>query len=64
MNATLDQLRTEGFEVRDEDVACLSPLAHEPINMLGHYACTLPEPIARGKLRPLRDPSQAAEEMA
>jgi TnpA family transposase len=64
MDATLDQLRTEGFEVRDEDVARLSPLAHEHINMLGRYAFTLPEPIARGELRPLRDPQQAAEEMA
>ena len=27
-----------GFDVRDEDVACLSPLWHEHINMLGRYA--------------------------
>jgi hypothetical protein len=44
MDAALDQLRAEGFNVRDEDVARLSPLGHEHINMLGRYAFTLPEP--------------------
>ena len=38
----------------DEDVARLSPLAHEHINMLGRYAFILPEPVARGELWPLR----------
>jgi TnpA family transposase len=62
MDAVLGQLRAEGFDVRDEDVARLSPLAHEHINMLGQYAFILPEPVARGELRPLRIPAQAAEE--
>ena len=56
MDAVLDQLRAEGHPVRDEDVARLSPLGFEHINMLGRYAFTLPEPAARGELRPLRDP--------
>ena len=34
MDAALNQLRADGFEVRDEDVARLSPLLHEQINML------------------------------
>lgn len=54
MDAALVQLRAEGFDVRDEDVARLSPLGHEHINMLGRYAFTLPEQVARGELRPLR----------
>jgi TnpA family transposase len=54
MDAALTQLRAEGFDVRDEDVARLSPLGHEHINMLGRYAFTLPEQVARGELRPLR----------
>jgi hypothetical protein len=37
MDAALQQLRREGFEVRDVDVARLSPLGHEHINMLGRY---------------------------
>jgi TnpA family transposase len=62
MDAALKQLRKKGFPVHDEDVARLSPLGHEHINMLGHYAFTLPEPVARGELRPLRNPDQASEE--
>ena len=61
MDAALAQLRAEGHEVRDEDVARLSPLGFEHINMLGRYAFTLPETVARGELRPLRDPSAADE---
>lgn len=64
MDAALDQLRVEGFDVRDEDVARLSPLAHEHINMLGRYAFTLPEPVARGELRPLRSPATLVDEDA
>ncbi len=59
MDAALDRLRAEGHEVRDEDVARLSPLGFEHVNMLGRYAFSLPEAVARGELRPLRDPSQA-----
>jgi TnpA family transposase len=54
MDAALAQLRAEGIDVRDDDVARLSPLGHEHINMLGRYAFTLPEQVARGELRPLR----------
>jgi Tn3 transposase DDE domain-containing protein len=60
MDAALDQLRAEGFDVRDEDVARLSPLGH--INMLGRYAFTLPEPVARGVLRPLRSPAALSDD--
>jgi hypothetical protein len=62
MNAVLNRLRTEGFDVRDEDVARLSPLGFDHINMLGRYAFILPEQIARGELRPLRDPSNTEDE--
>lgn len=64
MDAALDQLRGEGFDVRDEDVARLSPLTHEHINMLGRYAFTLPEPVARGELRPLRSPAVLSDDDA
>ena len=49
MDAALAQLRAEGIDVRDDDVARLSPLGHEHINMLGRYAFTLPEQVARGR---------------
>ena len=56
MDAALNQLRSEGFLVRDEDAARLSPLGHEHINVLGRYAFSLPEMVVRGELRPLRKP--------
>ena len=62
MDAVLAQLRIEGFDVRDADVARLSPLAHEHINMLGRYAFILPEPVARGELRPLRSPATLSDD--
>jgi TnpA family transposase len=37
-NAALEQLAREGFTIRDEDVARLSPLVFEHINLLGRYA--------------------------
>ena len=52
MDAALQQLRKEGFEVRDEDVARLSPLGHEHINMLGRYTFSLPDKIAREAATP------------
>jgi hypothetical protein len=62
MDAALTQLRAGGFDVRDEDVARLSPLGFDHINMLGRYAFILPDSIARGELRPLRDPQNIDEE--
>jgi hypothetical protein len=35
---------------------------HEQINMLGRYAFSLPDKIARGELRPLRNPNLVLED--
>jgi TnpA family transposase len=60
MDAALTQLRQEGYPVRDEEVARLSPFIHERhINLLGRYSFAVPEAVTRGELRPLRDPSDA-----
>lgn len=56
MAAALEQLRSEGYVVRPEDVARLSPLATHHINVLGRYAFLLAEQVARGGMRPLRGP--------
>jgi len=48
VDAALDQLRAEGFDVRSQDVARLLPLGFDHINMLGRYAFILPDGIARG----------------
>ena len=58
MQAALDQLRTEGYEVKPEDVARLSPLGFGHFNFLGRYSFNLSEPIAKGNLRPLINPDK------
>ncbi len=58
MQAVIDQLRAEGREVSDADVARLSPLIHEHINMLGRYSFDVPDAVARGELRELRRPTE------
>jgi len=57
MDVALAQMREAGLEVRDEDVARLSPLGYSHVNLLGRYHFILPDAIARGELRPLRDPA-------
>ena len=52
MQAILEQLRAENYPVLDEDVAHLSPLTYDHINMLGRYSFAVPESVARGELGP------------
>ncbi|MFJ9181379.1 Tn3 family transposase [Streptomyces sp. NPDC102360] len=54
IDAAVAQLRAEGHEIRDEDIARLSPLKHKNLNVLGRYSFTPSTPA--GGLRPLRDP--------
>ena len=56
MQAAVNQLRANGDSVNDADVARLSPLIYEHINMMGRYSFSMPEAVAKGELRPLRDP--------
>ena len=57
IEAALEQLQKEGFAIRDEDATLLSPLIHDHINLLGRYSFAMPDIVARGGLRPLRDPT-------
>ncbi|WP_331736650.1 Tn3 family transposase (plasmid) [Streptomyces canus] len=59
MDAAVNQLRADGFDVRDEDVARLSPFVRQHINMLGRYSFQLPD--LPGGLRPLRDPDASEQ---
>ena len=61
IEAALAQLRKEGYTVRDEDVARLSPLIYKHIHVLGRYSFLMPESVAKGELRPLRNPAQDAD---
>lgn len=58
IDAAVAQLRAEGHEIRDEDIARLSPLKHKNLNVLGRSSFTASTP-AGGALRPLRDPDAA-----
>jgi TnpA family transposase len=57
IQAAIDQLTVEGWSIGDADVARVSPLLFKHINFLGRYAFDLPQAIAEGALRPLRNPN-------
>jgi TnpA family transposase len=56
----LNQLREQGYPLRDEDVARLSPFICKHINVHGRYSFHRPE--LTGARRALRDPDAAADE--
>ena len=64
INAALEQLAREGHHFTPEDVARLSPLVFDHINLLGRYAFSVPEAVTRGELRPLRNPAEVLEQFA
>lgn len=55
IDAAVAQLQAEGHDIREEDIARLSPLKHKNLHLLGRYSFTASTPAA-GALRPLRDP--------
>jgi hypothetical protein len=56
IDAVLKQLRLENYPIRNEDIARLSPLIYDHINVLGCYLFTISEGIIKGELRALRNP--------
>ncbi|MBM0207129.1 Tn3 family transposase [Micromonospora sp. STR1s_5] len=60
IDAAVQALRAAGRLAADDDVARLSPLGHEHINLLGRYA--FPRPAAQPTLRALRDPDAADDQ--
>lgn len=53
IDAIIKELRKEGKSIRNEDVARLSPLVHDHINMLGRYSFDIPDSVINGELRRL-----------
>jgi hypothetical protein len=51
-----DQLRSSGYDVRDDNVQRLSPPSHEHINLLGRYQFSSTD-LTGNQLRPLPDPA-------
>ncbi len=58
MDASLNHLRNQGMEAHTEDIARLFPLGNQHINFLGDYSFALPQAVADGQLRPLRNPEE------
>nr|WP_245699952.1 transposase [Streptomyces roseifaciens] len=56
LDAVVAQLRTEGHDIKDEDLARLSPLKDRHINFLGRYLFNITASGPGQGLRPLRDP--------
>lgn len=62
MQRALDQVEEDGEMIRPEDIERLSPLGYGHVNLLGRYSFNLAEPLARGELRPLRNPADPEEQ--
>lgn len=60
MDAAITKLCVDGFDVRDEEVARLSPFVRHHLNVLGRYSFQPPE--LPGGLRPLREKDAGDEE--
>jgi TnpA family transposase len=63
MGLALDELRAAGMRIQPEDIERLSPLIHHHIHLDGRYSFSLPESVAHGELRALRDPNDPAEQV-
>ncbi len=61
LDRAVEYQREQGEEVREENLARISPLVREHIHVLGRYQFTLEESIAEGGVRPLRDPAEIDE---
>ena len=60
LDAALTRLRADGYPVRDEDIARLSPYIRRHLNVHGHYTFQLPD--LGGHRRALRDPDSPADD--
>lgn len=58
LDAAVAQLRAEGHDIKDEDVARVSPLKNAHINFLGRHLFSIASFNPAQGLRPLRDPDQ------
>jgi len=55
MQAVIEQLRKEGYQITEEDLKHLSPARYEHINPYGHYTFNVQQALERKGLRPLRN---------
>jgi len=55
LNAAITQLKAQGYPVREEDAARLSPFVRKHLGVHGTYSFALPD-LEPGTIRELRDP--------
>jgi TnpA family transposase len=55
LDAAVTNLQAQGYPIKDEDIARLSPFVHSHLGVHGIYAFTAPE-LPPGTIRDLRDP--------
>jgi TnpA family transposase len=55
MDRALGDMRKPGMAILQEDVARLSPIGHEHVNVYGKYSFQLSESIQQGAFHPLRE---------
>ncbi|MET8145767.1 Tn3 family transposase [Sphaerisporangium sp. NPDC005288] len=61
LDAAVRQLEAQGYPVRDEDMARLSPFVHSHLGVHGTYTFALPD-LAPGAIRDLRDPDAGEDD--
>ena len=61
LDAAVRQLRAQGYQVREEDMARLSPFVSTHLGVHGAYSFVLPD-LASGAIRELRDPDATDED--
>lgn len=61
LDESVRRIREDGEEVSAMDLARVSPLMRDHVRVLGRYHFTLNESVARGGMRPLRDPTEFDE---
>ncbi len=54
MNAAINRLREDGYQVKNDDLKHLSPVRHGHVNPYGRFIFQIEEEFAREALRPLR----------
>ena len=59
MQEAIRQVKSDGMDVSNDDIAHLSPLIWRHLNFLGRYDFSLPDTVMNGGLRPLRKPTSA-----
>ena len=55
MQEAINQMTSQGHIIDPKDITRLSPILWRHINFLGRYEIALPESVAQGGLRPLKN---------